>query len=151
MPKMPTEQHYCLECGKPTSRLFGFSALADVGDGKKELKVDAIGYCMSHRDTVQAVWESSLGGTDWVAEEPIELRSRDARRFVEEVRIALAGGLGGVHEMPADGSAPSACPHCGARIYWGVGPHAQDQLVIQDRAFAWECSGCGAAGLLQVR
>jgi hypothetical protein len=147
-----TRQHRCERCGKPTSRLFGVGAGVQLADpDRSQVRVAALGYCLEHRENVVPDWRRSLeldGTVEWMPDEPVDLRPRDADAFVAETERTLAKEFGGFTSVESTEQVPQECPHCGGRLGWGGGPHAGDARVLKGKAFAWECLDCKAGGLL---
>jgi predicted RNA-binding Zn-ribbon protein involved in translation (DUF1610 family) len=152
-----TRTYQCEECGKPTSRLFGYAAGITV-NGATSFRTFVYGYCAAHRELMPARLAAAAaaeGEVQWTPDEPEELRPAEVDDWLRAVQqMALAAGMeSGL--LPAEAyqpitpetGVPTQCPHCGGRLSWGTGPHVAD-AAQHDHAAAWECLDCGAAGLL---
>ena len=137
----------CEVCGKTVSRLLGMAGLVSLPGGGVQLRPVVRGFCVAHRDKVRRGYQDELevaGEILWVGEPDVELRPRSAlawiRHIDEQMGTELAGGRGFVL------SSEERCPHCSAHVAWGTGPHLDD-ASIRPGGVAWECTGCGAAGV----
>lgn len=152
MSREAPDVYVCEVCSKPVSRMFGVGAQIEMPDGRVQLKTALLGFCAAHRDQVVPTWLTSLSskGSAESVGEPVELRPREGKGFLAHATRELTRALGGYSSLAPEDDVPSQCPHCGADLRWGEGPHVDDDRVIAGDAFAWECPGCGAAGLLGV-
>lgn len=152
MSRETPQVYVCELCNKTVSRLFGVGAQVQLTDGRVQVKTAVLGFCAAHRDQVIPSWLASLSkeGRAELFGEPVGLRPKEGSVFLAHVTRELALAAGGYSTIDREGSAPSQCPHCGADLRWGDGPHSHDERVVAGDAHAWECTGCGAAGLLGV-
>jgi hypothetical protein len=140
----------CAACGRPTSRLHGLAAEIRLPDDLSTTKVEVRGYCAAHREDVLASWDQDMaafGTLIWSASQsPMALRPQDVEAFEAKALTDLAASwdVGGVDAMGR-----SICPHCGEPVSLGTGPHVDDVAKHPGTA-AWQCHGCGAAGLLTL-
>ncbi len=153
MSRETPDVYACEVCGKPVSRLLGVGAQIEMPDGRVQLKTALLGFCAAHRAQVVPTWLTSISsrGRAETVGEPVHLRPRDGKEFLSHATRELARAVGGYSTLDRQDNVPSQCPHCGADLHWGEGPHVEDDRVVAGDAFAWECTGCGAAGLLGVR
>lgn len=137
----------CEICGQVVSRLLGMAGLVDLPNGGAQLRSVVRGYCSSHREEVRRGYLEELEATGevvWVGDPDVELRPRNALAWIQHVDQELGSGM-------ADGrgfvrSGDGRCPHCGADVSWETGPHVTDASSRRG-GVAWECLGCGAAGV----
>lgn len=145
------DTYSCEVCGKPVSRLFGVGAVVTLPDERVQLKTAAIGYCATHKDQAIPAWLMTVtdaAGDVRLLGEPEDLRPSNASDFLASARTQLAEAVGGLHQLEPGAAVPDECPHCGGNLSWGRGPHARDSEVAAGRAASWECTDCGAAGML---
>jgi predicted RNA-binding Zn-ribbon protein involved in translation (DUF1610 family) len=126
-------------------------------DKSVSLRSAVLGYCAAHKDLVAAKYADQLaseGDVEWLADPPAELRPGDVAGFLASVDRMLTDGIaenmdvpGGKALTPVTDHVPENCPHCGAELSWGTGPHVSD-AARRPRAIAWQCTECGAAGML---
>jgi hypothetical protein len=142
-----TPSCFCITCGRPTTRLYGVGAAVDLADGSGiRAKGEVIGYCFDHRDLVLGQWRAALeeaGEVKWISEgdEIRDLRPAGVSEFLAQADSVF-------QQLLPQGEAlnPGACPHCGSEVSWGSGPHVDDAKQ-RPGTMAWDCTGCGAAGL----
>jgi predicted RNA-binding Zn-ribbon protein involved in translation (DUF1610 family) len=153
----------CEVCGRPTTRMFGFLgsvAPRDEGGGQRGVSLRSAinGYCRQHREQVATGFPDALrseGEVGFLGEPPAELRPGTVPAFlaaVDEMRLSFIDAVGlpaGAHQGDLD-AAPEACPHCGGELAWAAGPHVAE-AASRGNAIAWECTGCGAAGLFMFQ
>ncbi|WP_426594917.1 hypothetical protein ACPPVS_04940 [Cellulomonas sp. McL0617] len=152
-----TRPQSCMMCGKPTTRLLGVIAGVEASEGGGgSIRSTVLGYCAAHRDEVLPRYLFELGDAGQVTlitDPPAKLRSIDADDFLAWADVETAQHLSNWsgHEtiQPVDGpdAVPAACMHCGGLLSWGTGPHVPD-AALRERAIAWECLACGAAGMM---
>lgn len=153
-----TKTFTCEVCQKPTTRMFGFLGTVtptdqDPGKGGVSLRSAVHGYCREHRELVAAGFPAALaaeGTANLISDPPSELRPDDLSAFeaaVDQMRMRFAVEAGLPLGKVDVTQAPEECPHCGAKLAWREGPHAAEAARRPD-AEAWECTGCGAAGML---
>lgn len=158
-----TPAYTCAVCGKNTSRLLGFAAVVRLtGPGKASGKISrhtaVLGTCASHRDQIPqrfADQAAAKGEVQWLANEPSDLRPGEVQDWYAAIDRILAEAMISTGAAPAEAlipvvmpeDVPTACPHCDGVLSWGTGPHVED-AAARDRAMAWECRNCGAAGML---
>ena len=114
-----------------------------------ELRGEAIGYCFDHRDLVLEQWRAGLeeaGEVKWISEggEIRDLRPAGVPEFLAQADSVFQQML-----PQGDALSSGACPHCGSEVSWGTGPHVDDAKQ-RPGTKAWECTGCGAAGLAYI-
>jgi predicted RNA-binding Zn-ribbon protein involved in translation (DUF1610 family) len=137
--------------------MFGFAGTVTPTEGLGGLSFRSAvhGYCRAHRELVAEGFPAALraeGDAEIISDPPAELRPDSVARFqagIDELRVSFvdATGLpGGTYHGDVE-SAPKNCPHCGATIAWRSGPHLSE-AAGRGNAEAWECTGCGAAGML---
>ena len=140
----------CAACGKPTSRLHGLSAEIGLADDLRTTKVEARGYCAAHRQEVLAGWDhdmAAFGTLLWSASEsPMALRPQDVEAFEATALTELAVSW---DRGKFDGHGAATCPHCTVAVTLGDGPHVDDAAKMAG-SVAWQCPGCGAAGLVAL-
>jgi hypothetical protein len=153
-----TPAYYCEVCSKPTSRLLGFVAGLLIDDTTPSSHIAALGYCAAHRDQIPQMFveiASAKGTIHWQSDEPVELRPAEVDRFLGTAARIIhqasvdAGLLPPAQEIRSIGTyretARTAELNCrGAPVRTSLKPPAQRP----GRAMAWECHGCGAAGML---
>lgn len=143
-------------CSRPTSRLFGLAAFVAIKTGTTRFPISVRGYCLEHRDQVVPTFVaecSAEGEILWQPDAPADLRPADAERFVRsadqmavEIGEELGLDAGVVRRTLQEVENGIQCPHCGAEVAVGVGPHVPE--AAERNALAWECARCGAAGLI---
>jgi hypothetical protein len=148
----------CDVCEKPTSRLLGFLAEIRLPDGETtRIRSSVRGYCAAHRAAVRERFaaDAAVEGTvGWLDDDPATLRPAQVQDWLDNVDRAIALAHAGAGGIPAGVQASlvvaggqSTCPHCGERVSVGSGSHV-DEAASRSAAEAWQCPGCGAAGLL---
>lgn len=140
----------CEICGKQVTRLLGMAGGVESPAGGAQIRPVVRGYCALHREAVRQAFQEELeafGEVTWLGKPDVDLRPRNAfawlQRVDQELGSAMADGRGLVETR--DGS----CPHCGADVGWDSGPHVSD-AALRPGGVAWECAGCGAAGVAYV-
>ena len=165
----PTGIASCDVCEKPTSRMMGFFAVLKVTDEGGEVftrvRTSVRGFCLKHKPEIAPRFMADAeaeGEILWCAPEPALLRPNEISRFERDIDAMtnLVGEAHGLNEPDthrtsfftgeSGGDLPTTCPHCQARLSWGTGPHVKDAEARNGRAFAWECTGCRAAGMLTL-
>lgn len=137
----------CEVCGKPVSRLLGMAGAVSLTAGGVQLRSVVHGYCAAHREAVRRAFSLELeavGQIEWLGEPAAELKPREALAWQRYADRELSGGLDPDRGYVA--SRDESCPHCAVAVSWGVGPHVSD-AAARPGALAWQCRGCGAAGL----
>jgi len=117
--------------------------------GEAQLRPVVRSYCAIHRDAVPEAFKEELeatGSLDWFSDPIAQLRPPDALPWLRIVDERLLGHLAGRRGRMRSSSGP--CPHCDSKIAWGTGSHEDDAWVRN--AVAWECHGCGPAGLADL-
>lgn len=158
-----TPAYTCEVCGKNTSRLLGFAAVVRLtgpgaSAGKTSRHTAVLGTCAGHRDQIPqrfADQATAKGEVQWIADEPADLRPSEVQDWYAAVDRILTEAMISTGAAPSEAlipvvmpeDVPSACPHCGSALSWHTGPHVED-AAARDGAMAWECRGCGAAGML---
>ncbi|WP_156697712.1 hypothetical protein [Nocardioides sp. Leaf285] len=140
----------CEICGKQVSRLLGMAGGVQLPGAGAQVRPVVRGYCLSHREAVRQAFREELeavGEVMWVGEPAVDLRPRKAQAWLQHIDqqlgSAMADGRGFVQ------SNDGACPHCGADVSWGGGPHVPD-AALRPGGVAWECVSCGAAGIAHL-
>ncbi len=150
MTKRIVKAYNCAACGKPTSRLHGLAAEIGLPDELSTTKVEVRGYCAAHREDVLASWDQDMavfGTLIWSASQsPMALRPQDVEAF-EATALTEFAASWDVGDVDAKGN--STCPHCAEPVSLGTGPHVDD-AARHPGTVAWQCPGCGAAGLLTL-
>lgn len=159
-----TSVHTCAVCRKKTTRLLGFYALVNLASdtgGRASRHTAVLGTCAAHREQIPALFAADAaakGEAVWVCDEPFMLRPDQVEDWYASIDRTFAETLTTAGIAPAGGALipvhtpdglPRNCPHCGGELSWGTGPHVAD-AEARGNAFAWECLGCGSAGLLQL-
>ncbi len=158
-----TPIYTCAVCAKPTSRLFGFAAVINLADddGVRASRHTAVmGYCAAHRDQIPNRFTddaAAKGEGMWVCDEPFDLRPSQVESWyvdVDRIFATTADSTGATRgaaiiEVNTPEQLPRTCPHCDGDLSWDTGPHVAEAAERGD-AFAWECSNCRSAGLLQL-
>ncbi len=90
MARRETRAYACDVCNKPTSRLFGFTAVIRLADGPStRIKTSVRGYCATHREEIPGRFASDIeaeGTVQWsAADEPAELRPYEVEQWIKTV------------------------------------------------------------------
>lgn len=145
MSRQSVEQWHCHVCDRPVSRVLGLAGAVVLANRALSIRTATRGYCSRHRADVRDGWSrelESMGDVEWDSEPAVELRPRDVAEFLAYVDEHFAKWH--TRRITSTGEAP--CPHCGAAVEFGVGPHASD-APEREGSVAWLCRSCGAAGL----
>lgn len=151
-----SSRYGCDVCDQTTSRLFGMAAVVRLDETTTRFRTSVRGYCREHKDLILPAFVRDClaeGVIEWQGEQPAELRPNDVEPFVQHMdHLALELG----RELGLPGGAPTVtaqavadgltCPHCGAAVTLGDGPHVRE--AAERAGVSWECTGCRAAGIL---
>lgn len=150
MTRFRSQVYTCQVCTKRTSRMLGLIAAVKTPDGGGVIRARVYGFCASHREDILPLFMSeaeALGEATLLSEPPSLLRPEDVPSF----NMWVAGEMRDINTQSGArldlNSPPQRCPHCDGPLMWDAGPHVAD-AARRPPARAWECSACGAAGVL---